>query len=321
MAAPDPAHLAAIDESPAVVANAGMELIYPGPAVSGVFVTTSPNLRLAVAAYPARFKGQSRVHTESDLKGYLSCQDLEFVSRPSPPMPSSSGPTRCPTAEPGRRPLHQGRASSARRSRGPARKWTTKPDAGHPAAVLGRRVHRALRCPGLEDGSSWYLVATNDHAIPPKTQRFMAARAGSVVSQVKASHVPMQSRPRGNVRPPSRPPSSGRLNHAPHGPHRGRGTRRHTAGSTARAPPDPSTQTSAAGPMNGYEKRPNQAVPRSDVRTHRLAGPLLDLTCHLVDESRLATLTRTQEIRCPSRSSLPSALPSGFCRIGADRRR
>ena len=29
-------------------------------------------LRLAVAAYLARFKGQSRVHTESDLRGYLS---------------------------------------------------------------------------------------------------------------------------------------------------------------------------------------------------------------------------------------------------------
>ena len=28
-------------------------------------------LRLAVAAYLARFKGQSRVHTESDLRGYL----------------------------------------------------------------------------------------------------------------------------------------------------------------------------------------------------------------------------------------------------------
>lgn len=40
-----------------------------GPAVSGVIVTTSPVLRLAVAAYLARFKGQSRVHTESDLRG------------------------------------------------------------------------------------------------------------------------------------------------------------------------------------------------------------------------------------------------------------
>ena len=48
-----------------------MDTSHSGPAVSGVVVTTSPVLRLAVAAYLARFKGQSRVHTESDLRGYL----------------------------------------------------------------------------------------------------------------------------------------------------------------------------------------------------------------------------------------------------------
>jgi pimeloyl-ACP methyl ester carboxylesterase len=42
---------------------------------------------------------------------------------------------------------------------------------------------------------SWYLVATDDHAIPPLTQRFMAARAGATVAQVKSSHVPMMSKP------------------------------------------------------------------------------------------------------------------------------
>jgi pimeloyl-ACP methyl ester carboxylesterase len=42
---------------------------------------------------------------------------------------------------------------------------------------------------------SWYLVATDDHAIPPATQRFMAARAGSTTTSVKASHVPMMSKP------------------------------------------------------------------------------------------------------------------------------
>lgn len=36
-------------------------------------------LRLAVAAYLARFKGQSRVHTESDLRGYLIwCEDRQL---------------------------------------------------------------------------------------------------------------------------------------------------------------------------------------------------------------------------------------------------
>lgn len=49
-----------------------MENSQPGPAVSGVVVSTSHVRRLAVAAYLARFKGQSRVHTESDLRGYLN---------------------------------------------------------------------------------------------------------------------------------------------------------------------------------------------------------------------------------------------------------
>jgi pimeloyl-ACP methyl ester carboxylesterase len=41
---------------------------------------------------------------------------------------------------------------------------------------------------------SWYLVSTQDRAIPPATQRFMADRAHATVSQVKASHVPMVSK-------------------------------------------------------------------------------------------------------------------------------
>ena len=48
-----------------------------GPAVSGV--VASPVLRLAIAAYLARFKGQSRVHTESDLRGYLRwCEERQL---------------------------------------------------------------------------------------------------------------------------------------------------------------------------------------------------------------------------------------------------
>jgi pimeloyl-ACP methyl ester carboxylesterase len=42
---------------------------------------------------------------------------------------------------------------------------------------------------------SWYLVSSQDHAIPPKTQEFMAARAHAHVYKVNASHVPMISRP------------------------------------------------------------------------------------------------------------------------------
>ena len=56
-----------------------MENSQPGPAVSGVVVRRSHVRRLAVAAYLARFKGQSRIHTESDLRGYLSwCEAREL---------------------------------------------------------------------------------------------------------------------------------------------------------------------------------------------------------------------------------------------------
>jgi hypothetical protein len=51
-----------------------MENSEPDPAVSGAVVTTPHVLRLAGAAYLARFSGQSRIHTESDLRGYLGRQ-------------------------------------------------------------------------------------------------------------------------------------------------------------------------------------------------------------------------------------------------------
>jgi pimeloyl-ACP methyl ester carboxylesterase len=42
---------------------------------------------------------------------------------------------------------------------------------------------------------SWYLLTTQDHAIPPTTQMFMAQRAHAKIFKVKASHVPMISQP------------------------------------------------------------------------------------------------------------------------------
>ena len=42
---------------------------------------------------------------------------------------------------------------------------------------------------------SWYLVATQDRAIPPATQRFMAQRAGAHVTRVRAAHAVMVSQP------------------------------------------------------------------------------------------------------------------------------
>jgi len=43
---------------------------------------------------------------------------------------------------------------------------------------------------------SWYLVASEDKAISPAAERFMAQRAGAYTVEVHASHVPMISRPR-----------------------------------------------------------------------------------------------------------------------------
>jgi pimeloyl-ACP methyl ester carboxylesterase len=42
---------------------------------------------------------------------------------------------------------------------------------------------------------SWYLVASNDEAIPPATERFMAKRAGATTVEIASSHVAMISHP------------------------------------------------------------------------------------------------------------------------------
>lgn len=42
---------------------------------------------------------------------------------------------------------------------------------------------------------SWYLVATNDEAIPPDGERQFAARMGATTVEVASSHVPMVSQP------------------------------------------------------------------------------------------------------------------------------
>jgi pimeloyl-ACP methyl ester carboxylesterase len=42
---------------------------------------------------------------------------------------------------------------------------------------------------------SWYMVATEDHAIPPATERFMAKRAHAHTVEVRSSHVAMLSHP------------------------------------------------------------------------------------------------------------------------------
>jgi pimeloyl-ACP methyl ester carboxylesterase len=47
---------------------------------------------------------------------------------------------------------------------------------------------------------SWYMVARQDHAIPPATERFMAARAHATTVEVDSSHVAMISQPEATTR-------------------------------------------------------------------------------------------------------------------------
>jgi pimeloyl-ACP methyl ester carboxylesterase len=47
---------------------------------------------------------------------------------------------------------------------------------------------------------SWYMVATEDHAIPPATERFMAQRAHASTVEVDSSHVAMISQPEATTR-------------------------------------------------------------------------------------------------------------------------
>jgi pimeloyl-ACP methyl ester carboxylesterase len=49
--------------------------------------------------------------------------------------------------------------------------------------------------PAWKDFPTWYLVATNDEAIPPDAERAFAARMGATTVEVASSHVPMVSQP------------------------------------------------------------------------------------------------------------------------------
>jgi pimeloyl-ACP methyl ester carboxylesterase len=49
--------------------------------------------------------------------------------------------------------------------------------------------------PAWETIPSWYVVASQDHTIPPATQRFMAQRAEATTVEIRSSHVVMMSHP------------------------------------------------------------------------------------------------------------------------------
>jgi pimeloyl-ACP methyl ester carboxylesterase len=56
-------------------------------------------------------------------------------------------------------------------------------------------LNGAVTEPAWRSKPSWYLVATDDHMIPPPAQRAMSKRAGSTVVEVKGSHAVYVSQP------------------------------------------------------------------------------------------------------------------------------
>lgn len=54
---------------------------------------------------------------------------------------------------------------------------------------------RPVTEPAWRSKPSWYLIATEDHMIPPPAQRAMAQRAGATTAEVAASHAVYMSQP------------------------------------------------------------------------------------------------------------------------------
>ena len=79
---------------------------------------------------------------------------------------------------------------------------------GPPGAILFRAAQRPWRPyaaaafaatpsapPAWNTLPCWYLLGTEDKAIPPELQRFMAERANATIVEVPASHVSFVSQP------------------------------------------------------------------------------------------------------------------------------
>lgn len=57
-------------------------------------------------------------------------------------------------------------------------------------------LNGAISEPAWRSKPSWYLIASDDHMIPPPAQRQMSARAGATVAEVAGSHSVYVSQPR-----------------------------------------------------------------------------------------------------------------------------
>ncbi|MFG3604323.1 alpha/beta fold hydrolase [Micromonospora chersina] len=61
--------------------------------------------------------------------------------------------------------------------------------------IAGSIFSEAMGVPAWKSLPSWYLIATQDQAIPPDAQRMFASRMGATSIEVPASHVAMVSHP------------------------------------------------------------------------------------------------------------------------------
>jgi pimeloyl-ACP methyl ester carboxylesterase len=62
-------------------------------------------------------------------------------------------------------------------------------------ALAGSAFTDVMGVPAWKSQPSWYLVASNDEAIPPEAERQFASRMGATTIEVPSSHVAMVSHP------------------------------------------------------------------------------------------------------------------------------
>jgi pimeloyl-ACP methyl ester carboxylesterase len=63
-------------------------------------------------------------------------------------------------------------------------------------ALAGSAFTDVMDVPAWKSLPSWYLVATNDEAIPPDAERQFANRMGATTVEVSSGHLPMVSHPK-----------------------------------------------------------------------------------------------------------------------------
>lgn len=62
-------------------------------------------------------------------------------------------------------------------------------------ALSASTLGDVMGVPAWKSLPSWYMVATNDQAIPPDAERLFAKRMGATTVEVSSSHVAMVSHP------------------------------------------------------------------------------------------------------------------------------